>query len=77
MIRYSKNKIDFISELRTSVNDYFKTNNIEPFGNKSILVKTVFMAMLYFVPLVLMFSGVFTSVWLVLGSISFFWVEVV
>lgn len=67
MIRYSKNKIDFISELRTSVNDYFKTNNIEPFGNKSILVKTVFMAMLYFVPLVLMFSGVFTSVWLVLG----------
>lgn len=66
MIRYSKNKIDFISELRSAVNDYFKNNNIDPYGNKRILVKTAFMAVLYFAPLILMISGVFTSVWLIL-----------
>lgn len=67
MIRYSKNKIDFLTELRTSVNDYFKTNNIEPYGDNRLVVKTVFMGLLYLVPLVLMISGVFTSVWAVLA----------
>jgi len=73
MIRYSKNKIDFLTELRTSVNDYFKNNNVEPYGNNRIIVKTIFMGILYFAPLILMVSGVFTSVfpvlacWIVMG----------
>ena len=67
MIRYSKNKIDFLMELRTSVNDYFETNNIEPYGNKKIIVKSVFMGIVYLAPLILMISGVFTSVWAVLA----------
>jgi len=73
MIRYSKNKIDFLTELRTSVNDYFKNNNMEPYGNSRIIVKTIFMGMLYFAPLILMISGVFTTVlpvlacWIVMG----------
>ncbi|MCG6186552.1 fatty acid desaturase family protein [Maribellus maritimus] len=73
MIRYSKNKIDFLTELRTSVNEYFKTNNIEPYGNKAIIFKTAVMALLYFAPLILIISGVFTSVlpvlacWVVMG----------
>jgi linoleoyl-CoA desaturase len=67
MIRYSKNKIDFLTELRTSVNDYFKNNNIEPYGDTRIIVKSVFMGILYLAPLVLMISGVFTSVWAVLA----------
>lgn len=62
MIRYSKNKIDFLTELRTSVNDYFTSNKIEPFGNTQIILKSIFMGLLYFVPLILMISGVFTSV---------------
>ena len=67
MIRYSKNKIDFLTELRISVNDYFKNNNIEPYGNTQIMIKTVFMALLYFVPLILMISGIFSSVPVVLA----------
>jgi len=73
MIRYSKHKIDFLTELRNAVNDYFKTKNIEPYGNSTILLKTIFMAILYFAPLVLMISGVFASVlpvlacWIVMG----------
>lgn len=66
MIRYSKNKIDFLTELRTSVNDYFKNNNIEPYGDNRIMVKTIFMGLLYLVPLALMVSGIITSVWVVL-----------
>ena len=73
MIRYSKNNIDFLTELRTSVNDYFKNNKIEPYGNTPILLKTAFMGVLYIAPLILMISGVFTSVpvilacWLLMG----------
>lgn len=55
-------------ELRTSVNDYFKNNNIEPYGNNRIIVKTIFMSLLYFAPLILMVSGIFTSVPAVLAS---------
>lgn len=73
MIKYSKNKIDFLTELRTSVNEYFKNNNTEPYGNRQIVVKTIFMLLLYMLPLILMMSGVFTSVlavlagWIIMG----------
>lgn len=66
MIRYSKNKIDFLTELRTSVNNYFKENNIEPHGSRKLFGKAIFMGMLYFAPVILMISGVITSVPLVL-----------
>jgi linoleoyl-CoA desaturase len=68
MIRYSKNKIDFLTGLRTSVNEYFEKNKIEPYGNKRIIIKSVFMGILYFAPLILMVAGVFTSAWAVLLS---------
>ena len=67
MIRYSKKKIDFLTDLRTSVNDYFKNNNIEPYGNKRIIIKSVIMGVLYLGPLVLMMTGIFSSVWAVLA----------
>lgn len=67
MIRYSKEKIDFLTGLRASVDAYFKNNNIEPYGNSRIMVKTVFMGILYLAPWVLMLSGVFTSVWAVMA----------
>jgi len=73
MIRYSKNKIDFLTELRTSVNNYFDKNNIEPYGNKKIILKSIVMTLLYLAPLVLMVSGIITSVvavlvsWVVMG----------
>lgn len=70
MIRYSKHKIDFLTELRTSVNDYFKNKNIKPHGNKKIIMKTIFMLFMYLAPLALMISGVVSSVPLVLA----FWI---
>lgn len=72
-IRYSKQKLDFTTELRNSVNEYFSKNNIQPYGNRKIYLKTVFMSLLYFSPFVLMISGIVSSVplvlfcWIVMG----------
>ena len=72
-IRYSKQKLDFTTDLRNSVNEYFSKNNLQPYGNRKIYVKTIFMALLYFVPFVLMVSGMISSVvpilacWFIMG----------
>lgn len=65
-IRYSKYKLDFTTELRNSVNEYFKNNNIQQYGNQKIYLKTIFMTILYFAPFILMITGLVSSVILVL-----------
>ena len=67
-IRYSKDNIEFTNELRKKVKDYFKKNNIQPYGNKQIIIKTILMSLLYFVPFVLILTGVISSAVWVLGS---------
>jgi linoleoyl-CoA desaturase len=66
-IRYSKQNLDFTAELRNSVNEYFNINNIQPYGNQKIYLKTIFMTTLYLAPFILMISGGITSVLLVLA----------
>lgn len=65
-IKYSKNNIDFTTDLRRSVKNYFNENNIHSFGNNKILIKTIFMSLVYFIPLGMMIGGNVTSVPLVL-----------
>ncbi|RIH64491.1 acyl-CoA desaturase [Mariniphaga sediminis] len=72
-IKYSKNQLDFTTELRNSVNEYFSKNNIQPYGNRKIYVKTIFMLLLYLTPFILMISGLISSVlpllacWFIMG----------
>ena len=66
-IRYSRQNFDFTTELRNSVNEYFKKNNIQPYGNQKIYLKTIFMVLLYLTPFALMISGLITSASLVLA----------
>jgi linoleoyl-CoA desaturase len=66
-IKYSKQKLDFTTELRNSVNEYFSENNIQPYGNHKIYLKTIFMTTLYLAPFILMISGIISSVLLVLA----------
>jgi linoleoyl-CoA desaturase len=66
IIKYSKYKLDFTTELRNSVNEYFKENNIQQYGNHQIYLKTIFMALLYFTPYILMITELVSSVSLVL-----------
>ena len=65
-IIYSKNKLDFTTELRNSVNEYFSKNNIQKHGNQEIYLKSILMGILYFAPFILMISGLVSSVILVL-----------
>lgn len=67
-IKYSRQRLDFTTDLRNSVNEYFKKNNIQPYGNQKIYLKTIFMILLYLVPFILMISGLITSVTLILVS---------
>ncbi|MBL4667760.1 MAG: acyl-CoA desaturase [Flavobacteriales bacterium] len=41
---------EFVKELRKRVNAYFKENNISKYGNSNMVIKTIFMLSLYFVP---------------------------
>lgn len=63
---FSKNKIEFIAELRKEVKDYFEQNKIQRFGNANLIIQAVFMLTLYLGPLVIMSTGLITSVPLVL-----------
>lgn len=65
-IKYSRQNLDFTTELRNSVNEYFSKNKIKPHGNIKIYLKTIFMTLLFFAPFILMISGVINSVVLVL-----------
>lgn len=52
---------EFFRELQKRVNRYFKENNISKFANTEMKVKTAFMLSLYFVPFILMMTGVVSN----------------
>lgn len=52
---------DFTQTLNKRVNEYFKTNNISRVGNTEMVIKTVVMFGLYFIPYALILGGVVTG----------------
>jgi linoleoyl-CoA desaturase len=72
-LRYSKLNNDFAAELRSAVEEYFKKNNIQRYGNREIYLKTLLMSGVYFTPFFIMIFGNISSVplilllWLVMG----------
>ena len=62
-----KNRPEFINDLRSAVANYFEENRISKYGNKDLVVKTIFMMSIYLIPYLLMVSGIITSFWGVLG----------
>jgi len=68
-----KYKPEFINELREKVKEYFEENNISKYGNSNIVIKSVFMVLLYSLPYVLMMTGILASVfsiliaWIIMG----------
>ena len=65
-----KSRPEFFKELHKRVNQHFKDNNISKHANFRMVFKTIFMICLYFVPFILMLTGVVSSLWPVL----FMWV---
>ncbi|MEQ8237946.1 MAG: fatty acid desaturase, partial [Cyclobacteriaceae bacterium] len=54
---------EFVKELRKRVNNHFKENNISKYANLNMKLKTTFMICLYFIPLIILLSGVITTFW--------------
>lgn len=73
-LRYSAHADStFIDTVKTRVNDYFEKKNISKFANTEMVVKTIFMLALYFIPFALMLTvfqsnaiGAY-SMWLLMG----------
>ena len=67
-IKFSREvNADFINTLRKRVNAYFKENKISRYANVEMIVKTIFMFALYFVPYILLMFNIFDSIWIVLS----------
>jgi linoleoyl-CoA desaturase len=58
---------EFFTTLRARVNDYFKTNKITKHGDSRIIIKSIVMFLIYFIPYGLMITGVVTMPLLFLG----------
>ena len=64
-IRFSNEKDkEFVRILRERVKEYFDTNKISRFANKTMKIKTVVMVLLYLIPFGLVVSGIFNQVWI-------------
>ncbi len=62
--KFNKNDSpEFIRVLRQRVNDYFQEQNISRHADGRMVFKTVFMLALYFVPLLIMITGIVHSFW--------------
>lgn len=55
---------DFSKTLRNRVNTYFKTNNISRNANATMVIKTIVMLSLFFVPLLAICLGFITTTWM-------------
>lgn len=62
----TQNKPEFFTLLRKRVNQHFKDKNISKHANLEMKAKTVFMILLYFVPYLLMVTGLLSAFWQVL-----------
>ncbi|MCT4582395.1 MAG: acyl-CoA desaturase [Flavobacteriales bacterium] len=56
---------EFVKVLRKRVNNYFKENKITKYANFNMKLKTVVMLTIYFLPLILMLTGVVQNIWLI------------
>ena len=54
----TRNRPEFVKELRMRVNSYFKENGITKYANTEMKIKTIVMISLYFVPFILMLTGI-------------------
>src|SRR5690606_37879805 len=67
--KFSKvNGAEFATVLKSRVNDYFKTNNLSKYGNKSMIWKSVFMLSLFCLPLVFVNIGIISSPLLLIAA---------
>lgn len=68
-ISFANNHKDFTAILNKRVNEYFKTNKISRHGNSEMVIKTIFMFLIYFGPYALIISGLITTPLLMVAAL--------
>lgn len=68
-ITFAKTQRDFVSILNKRVNEYFNKNNIARHGNGEMVIKTIFMFLLYFTPYALILTNTVTGTFGLLGMV--------
>lgn len=68
-ITFARTRKEFTATLQGRVTEYFKSNNIKRHGNREMLLKTIFMFSLYFVPYALVLSGIISNPWWLLAAV--------
>jgi linoleoyl-CoA desaturase len=68
-ITFSRSRLDFSTTLNSRVNAYFSKHTIDRYGNREMIIKTIVMFSLYFVPYAFIISGLVQSGWLQLGMV--------
>lgn len=66
-LKFSNKNPDFQTTLNKRVNEYFKSNGISRHANSEMVVKTIFMFCLYFIPYGFIVSGLSVNPWMLLG----------
>jgi linoleoyl-CoA desaturase len=69
-----KGQDSFYDVVKSRVNEYFRSNNISPYSNSAMVIKTVAMLSMYFVPYFVMVTGIgsvslwlYYALWLLMG----------
>ena len=62
-IHFSRENTSFTRELNKRVNNYFKQNNLSKHANATMVMKTVVMLSLYFVPFALLLTNIVAPGW--------------
>jgi linoleoyl-CoA desaturase len=60
-LKFGTGQRDFVTALNKRVNEYFKINGIAKHGNREMIIKTLFMFVLYLVPYTLVLTSVVTG----------------
>lgn len=68
-LTFSTSRLDFSSTLNKRVNEYFKTEGISRHGDSEMVIKTICMFAMYFVPYILIVTSIITSPWLLIASV--------
>jgi linoleoyl-CoA desaturase len=68
IVRFApKGKDSFYDAVVEKVKQYFETNKISPYANTEMWIKTIAMLLLYFVPYILMVTGLANNLWVFFG----------
>jgi linoleoyl-CoA desaturase len=66
-------RAEFYNVLRARVKEFFDSNEITPYGNRHMVMKTISMLVIYLTPMAILYAGAFNSVlvmfacWIVMG----------